>query len=84
MIFFGLVGYLARKLDFESAPFILAVVLGPMMEKAFRQSVIMSQGDLTTFLTRPLSGAILGVAILLLVLPMFRALKRDKIAALED
>jgi putative tricarboxylic transport membrane protein len=84
MIFFGVIGYLARKFDFESAPFILAVVLGPMMEKAFRQSVIMSQGDLTTFLRRPLSGTILGVAILLLVLPMFRALKRDKIAALED
>jgi putative tricarboxylic transport membrane protein len=84
MIFFGIFGYLSRKFDFEAAPFILAVVLGPMMETAFRQSVIMSQGEFTIFLSRPLSGVILGIAILLLVLPMFKVLNRDKIAKLED
>jgi putative tricarboxylic transport membrane protein len=84
MVFFGVFGYLARKFDFEAAPFLLAVVLGPMMEKAFRQSLIMSQGDFSIFVNRPISGVIFGVAILLLILPLFRGIKRDRIATLEE
>ena len=64
--------------------FLLAVVLGPMMEKAFRQSLIMSQGDFSIFINRSISAIIFGVAILLLVLPLFRGVKREKIAALEE
>jgi putative tricarboxylic transport membrane protein len=84
MIFFGIFGYLTRKFGFEGAPFILAVVLGPMMEKAFRQSLIMSKGDFAIFVTRPVSGVIFGIALLLLILPMITKAKRDKIASLED
>jgi putative tricarboxylic transport membrane protein len=85
MIFFGVVGYLARKFEFEAAPFILAVVLGPMMEKAFRQSLIMFQGDFSVFISRPISGVIFGIAILLLALPLItRGSKRAKIAGLRD
>jgi TctA family transporter len=85
MLFFGVFGYLARKFEFEVAPFILAVVLGPMMEKAFRQSLIMFQGDFSVFITRPISGVIFGIAILLLVLPLItQRAKRDKIASLQD
>jgi len=83
MIFFGIVGYVMRKFDFEPAPLILAVVLGPMMEKAFRQSLISYKGDFTVFFTRPISLVLLALAVLLLVLPMMpRVLKRDKIAEL--
>ena len=83
MIFFGIVGYLARKFEFEAAPFILAVVLGPMMEKAFRQSLIMFGGDFSIFFTRPISGVILAIAILLLVFPFIsRGSKREKIVSL--
>ncbi|HSR10201.1 MAG TPA: tripartite tricarboxylate transporter permease, partial [Thermodesulfobacteriota bacterium] len=85
MIFFGIVGYLAKKFDFEAAPFILAVVIGPIMEKTFRQSLIMFRGDFSVFITRPISGVILGVSILLLVLPMLtKALNRDKISKLKE
>jgi putative tricarboxylic transport membrane protein len=85
MIFFGIVGYLARKFEFEAAPFILAVVLGPMMEKAFRQSLIMFQGDFSVFIRRPISGVIFGLAVILLVLPLITGgFKREKIARLKD
>jgi putative tricarboxylic transport membrane protein len=85
MIFFGIVGYLARKFEFEAAPFILAVVLGPMMEKAFRQSLIMFQGDFSVFIRRPISGVIFGLAAILLVLPLITGgFKREKIARLKD
>ena len=85
MIFFGIVGYLARKFEFEAAPFILAVVLGPMMEKTFRQSLIMFQGDFSVFIRRPISGVIFGLAVILLVLPLITGgFKREKIARLKD
>jgi len=83
MIFFGGFGYLAKKLEFESAPFILAVVLEPMLEKALRQSLMISKGDLSIFVSRPISVVILGIALVLLILPIFRGSKRDKIASLE-
>ena len=85
MILFGIFGYVARKFDFEAAPFILAVVLGPMMEKALRQSLIMSKGHFSIFATRPISGVIWGIAILLLVLPLFINIShRAKMVRLED
>jgi putative tricarboxylic transport membrane protein len=85
MTFFGVVGYVAKKFQFETAPFILAVVIGPMMEKAFRQSLIMSQGDFSEFITRPISGVIFGIAIFLLVFPLItKGAKREKIASLEE
>jgi TctA family transporter len=84
MIFFGGIGYVARKFDFEAAPFILAVVLGPMMEKACRQSLIMSRGDFSIFVTRPIPAVIFGIAVLLLVFPMFAKAKRGRIASLKE
>jgi putative tricarboxylic transport membrane protein len=83
MIFFGVVGYMAIKFEFEAAPFVLAVVLGPMMEKAGRQSLIMSQGDFTIFVTRPITVVIIGITILLLIFPLFAKAIRSKIASLE-
>ncbi len=69
MLFFGVVGYLMRKFEYDSAPLILAMVLGPMYENALRQSLILSQGSYSIFVTRPVSAACLIVAFLLLVLP---------------
>ena len=84
MIFFGIAGYLMRKFEFEAAPFILAVVLGPMMEKACRQSLIMSRGDFSIFVTRPIPAVIFAIAAFLLVLPMFSKTRQEKIATLKD
>ena len=51
---FGLLGYLMRKLDYPSAPLILGLVLGAALERALRQSLMMSDGSLSIFVTRPM------------------------------
>lgn len=66
MIVFGFIGYLLRKLKFEPAPLILAFVLGPLLEVAFRQSLTLSKGNLAIFLIRPISLMFLIITILLL------------------
>lgn len=78
MIFFGVVGYLAKRLDFEPAPFILAVVLGPIFEENLRQSLIFSRGDFSIFFTRPISLAFMIVAMLLVIFPFFPWVKRKR------
>jgi putative tricarboxylic transport membrane protein len=65
MIFFGLVGYILRKFEYEFAPLILAFVLGPMLEQVFRQSLIMSRGSLLIFFQRPISAACMILAFIL-------------------
>ena len=73
---FGLVGYWLVKHDFEPAPMLLGFVLGPLMEENLRRAILIARGDPLTFFTRPISGGLLAVAILLLVvavLPMIRA-----------
>jgi len=67
---FGVIGYFLRKADYPAAPLVLALVLGPMMEKSLRQSLVISQGDFSIFLTRPITAALLGLALLSLVGPM--------------
>jgi len=74
MLIFGVVGYLMRKLDYPLAPAVLAIVLGPIAEPAMRQSLIGSQGNVLVFFDRPISGSIMAVAILLLLMPLFKFL----------
>ena len=76
MLIFGVTGYLMRKLDYPLAPAVLAIVLGPLAERSMRQSLIMSHGDFTTFIERPISGTITVVAVVLLVWPLFSAIRR--------
>ena len=78
MIFFGVVGYFAKKLDFEPAPFILAVVLGPIFEENLRQSLIYSRGDFSIFFIRPISLTFMLVAVLLLIYPFIPWMKKKK------
>ena len=68
---FGLVGYAMRKLDFPTAPLVLGLVLGDSMEKALRQSLMMSQGDLS-ILFRPIPAVLLSIAAFLLVVPLIK------------
>jgi len=79
---FGVLGYLMRKFDFEPAPFILAFILGPLLENALRQSLVISQGSFGIFLTRPISAACLGVAAAL-YLSMFVPSVKKKLKRLE-
>jgi putative tricarboxylic transport membrane protein len=70
MIIFGVLGYVFKKLDYPLAPLVLALVLGDLAENALRQSLIMSQGSLAIFFMRPISGAIMSVAVLFFLLPV--------------
>src|SRR2546426_504750 len=69
MLIFGVIGYVFKKLDYPLAPLVLALVLGDLAENALRQSLIMSQGSLLIFFTRPISGAISAVALFFFALP---------------
>jgi len=67
MILFGVVGYIMRKCRYESPPLVLAFILGPRLEQSLRQSLLLSRGDPTIFLSRPISVACLMIAVVLLV-----------------
>jgi putative tricarboxylic transport membrane protein len=81
MWIFGIVGYLLKKFDYEGAPLILAMVIGPMMEEALRQSLILSAGSFDIFVGRPITAGFLVVSALLLVLPLLRRSYGTKIRA---
>ena len=70
MILFGILGYLMKKHDYEPAPLVLAFVLGPMFENAFRQSLIISGGSPLIFLSRPIAATFLVISLVLLVSPL--------------
>lgn len=74
---FGLLGYLFRIFDFSSAPLILGLVLGPLMEEHFRRSMLMSQGDPSIFFQRPFSASLLGLVGLMLAWTLWRFLQRS-------
>ena len=78
---FGLVGYWLIKHDFEPAPLLLGMVLGPLMEENLRRALLISRGDWTVFLTRPLSATLMAMAAFLLVLAILPSLrkKRDEV-----
>ena len=72
MLAFGVIGYVLRKLGFPLAPAVLALILGPFMEKSLRTSLEMSAGDFTIFLTRPISATLLACAAVIVVVSMLR------------
>ena len=65
----GVMGFFARRLDFPVGPIVLGVILGPLLETQFRRAMSIAQGDLTIFVTRPLSALILAFAVAALVVP---------------
>jgi putative tricarboxylic transport membrane protein len=85
MIAFGIFGYLTRKLGYEAAPLVLAFVLGAIMENKLRTALIISAGDLTTFVTKPISAVCLSIAAIMLLMPLIPTLrKKREVVALED
>ncbi len=75
MTVMGLLGYLLRKFDFETAPMVLGLVLAPMLEMSLRQSLAMSRGSYLIFIQRPIAGTMFLVALALLILglkPLFQ------------
>ncbi|CAB3636576.1 MAG: tripartite tricarboxylate transporter permease [Achromobacter sp.] len=75
---FGIIGYIWSKLGCEGAPLLLGLVLGPMMEENFRRALLLSRGDFSTFVTRPLSASLLAAAGVLLVLVALPALRKKR------
>jgi putative tricarboxylic transport membrane protein len=71
-IAFGFFGYLMRKFDFEPAPLVLAMILGPQLEASLRRSLIYSRGDLGIFFQRPIAATLMALALLMLLSPVLR------------
>jgi putative tricarboxylic transport membrane protein len=84
MLAFGVIGWILNKLGFDMAPLILALVLGSFLEVAFRQSLFISRGDLSIFVTRPVSAVLVVVLVVVIALPLIQmARKRRKQNALR-
>lgn len=83
MVFFGIVGYLFTKFEYEPAPLIMAFILGPMLERSFRQSLIMSNGNLTIFFTRPIAAVALALAIALYASIAFGVFRKARVKVTE-
>ncbi len=78
MYLFGVGAYLMRKLNYPMAPAVLAIVLGPLAEKTFRQAMITAQGDPLTFFERPISAAFMAAAVLLFAYPLIQGWLRRR------
>ncbi|MBM7067412.1 tripartite tricarboxylate transporter permease [Actibacterium sp. 188UL27-1] len=78
MVLVGFGAFFIRILDYPLAPAVLAIVLGPIAEPKLRQSLLFSDGDFSIFFTRPIAGPITVIAIILILLPLFKMI-RNKI-----
>jgi putative tricarboxylic transport membrane protein len=83
LVIFGLLGYAMRKLHYPTAPLVLGLVLGDNMERALRQSLMMSQGDLS-ILVRPIPAVLLGFAVFLLVVPLFKKFNSMRVQMIDQ
>ena len=75
---FGVIGYLFVKLGCEPAPLLLGFILGPMMEENLRRALLLSRGDWSVFVTRPLSAGLLAAGLLMLVVVLLPAVKNKR------
>ena len=78
MSIMGLLGYVLRKMDFETAPMVLGVVLAPIIEVSFRQSLAMSNGEYSIFVQRPISAVFLGGAVVMILLALKPLIMKKK------
>jgi putative tricarboxylic transport membrane protein len=84
MLGFGVIGYLLRRLGYPIAPLVLGIVLGDLMEKGLRRGLVLSDGSLLPFFTRPISMVlwITIVMVILMKLPAVQQLFRRRVATL--
>jgi putative tricarboxylic transport membrane protein len=81
---FGLIGYTFIKLGCEPAPLLLGLILGPMMEEYLRRALLISRGDWSVFVTRPISASLLAAALLLLAIVLLPSIKKKREEAFVD
>jgi TctA family transporter len=84
MAVFGFLGYLFHKFGCEPAPMMLGFILGPMMEEFLRRALLLSKGDPTILVTRPISAIMLAVALVLLVIVLTPALRKKREEAFHE
>ncbi len=83
-VVFGVLGWIFVKLDCEPAPLLLGFILGPMMEENLRRAMLLSRGDPTVFVTRPISAAMLALAVILLLVIVAPAVRANREAAFQE
>lgn len=83
MLFFGVLGYVMKKFDIPGGPMVIALVLGPMLEYSLYQALAVAQGDITTFITRPISGTLLGITAVMTVAVCYKIVKMKR-TVIED
>lgn len=81
VIVFGALGYVMKKLGFDPGPLLLAFVLGALLEDSLRRSLLIFEGDPTEFFTRPISGTLLVIFLLVALLPVVQSLRNRRRAA---
>jgi len=82
--FFGFSGYLLYKFGFEPAPLLLGFVLGRLLEEKLRQALVLSRGSFAAFVERPLSAALLAVALVTLVVAVLPAVRKSREEAFQE
>ena len=78
VILFGLMGYGMKLLQLPAAPLLLGLVLGPMAEEHFRRSLLLSRGDVTVFVTQPISAGLLAVAVIIVASTIRSSLRKRR------
>ena len=81
---FALIGYVLYKLNCEPAPLLLGFILGPMMEENLRRALLLSRGDWSAFVTRPLSASLLAAAALMIVIVMLPSISKKREATFHE
>ena len=84
MAAFGFAGYLFGKLDCEPAPMLLGFILGPMMEEYMRRALLISKGDFSVFVTRPLSAVMLAFSIIALIIVLSPTVSKKRELAFQE
>ena len=81
---FGLIGYVLLRLKFEPAPMLLGFIVGPLIEEHFRRAMLLSNGDPSVFITRPVSATLIGLSVLILILMLMPSVKKVQSEAVQD
>jgi len=84
MLIFGGIGYLMRKARFDVAPLLFAMIIGPILENALRQSLLNSRGDFSVFFTRPISAVLIGISVILLLSPAVPAMRKKRVMIAKE
>ena len=84
MLFFGVAGYVLRKLEYDLAPFLIAFVLAPLLEQSLRQSLVMSPDGIMIMVQRPIAAGIIAIAFVLVALMIRRGLKPRQMGGIID